>query len=628
MAAVGFCVGRVGAQSTVFTYQGQLIQAGAPAEGNFDLRFRLFASATNGTPLTAAVTNAPVAVVNGLFVTTLDFGGALFDGRNLWLEIGVRPFGDTNAHTVLSPRQPLTAMPYALRAREAGLAGAATNLLALLPATNLTGTIPDARLSANVPLQSGGANFVGPVSAPLFTGGGAGLTNLAATNLTGTIPDARLSANVALLNSNAPFAGHVSAAQFIGNGSGLTNVPGALFWTTVPGNLVTAFPNTGYLATNDVTPLTVTLPASPTRIGDTYRVAAVGSAGWIIAQNAGQSILTANLTPHLGTGWTPRDSARAWQAVATSATGQRLVAAVNGGLIYTSTDAGATWTPRSASGSRAWAAVASSADGSKLVGVVNGGFIYTSTDSGASWGQRHVSRAWRAVASSADGNRLVAAVNGEFLHVSANGGVSWTAVLTDAGRSWTGVASSSDGLRLAACVNNGYIHTSSNAGSSWQVRMNSGSRPWSALACSADGQRLAAAETGGQIYLSPDGGASWYAAPPFALVNWTALACSDDGAKLLAAHSSGELYVSTDAGQTWSQRTSLNKNWTAAAVSADGSKMVAVANGDFIYTASATTTTPGTAGYLRGAAQSAITLIYVGNNQFLPLDHLGPILVY
>jgi len=41
-----------------------------------------------------------------------------------------------------------------------------------------------------------------------------------------------------------------------------------------------------------------------------------------------------------------------------------------------------------------WQSVASSSDGTKLVAVVNGGFIYTSTDSGVNWTQRDSSRNW------------------------------------------------------------------------------------------------------------------------------------------------------------------------------------------------------------------------------------------
>ena len=76
-------------------------------------------------------------------------------------------------------------------------------------------------------------------------------------------------------------------------------------------------------------------------------------------------------------GGVPRDSARNWVAAASSADGTKLVAAVDGGRIYTSTDSGATWISQESD--RAWYAVASSADGTKLVaGVGLGGRIYTS----------------------------------------------------------------------------------------------------------------------------------------------------------------------------------------------------------------------------------------------------------
>jgi len=87
---------------------------------------------------------------------------------------------------------------------------------------------------------------------------------------------------------------------------------------------------------------------------------------------------------------------------------------VNG--VFTSTNAGATWTKRSVSGS--FASVASSVDGSKLV-VVGGSGIYVSTDSGASWTQREQPKSWISVASSADSRKLVAVVNGGQIYTSA-----------------------------------------------------------------------------------------------------------------------------------------------------------------------------------------------------------------
>jgi hypothetical protein len=65
-----------------------------------------------------------VAVTNGLFAVTLDFGNQ-FPGADRWLEIAVRTNGVGNFAT-LTPRQPLTPTPYAIRAASAGTATTAT----------------------------------------------------------------------------------------------------------------------------------------------------------------------------------------------------------------------------------------------------------------------------------------------------------------------------------------------------------------------------------------------------------------------------------------------------------------------------------------------------------------------
>jgi len=51
-----------------------------------------------------------------VLTTELDFGIGPFAGDQLWLEISVRDGVDTGSFTGLSPRQKLTATPYALHA--------------------------------------------------------------------------------------------------------------------------------------------------------------------------------------------------------------------------------------------------------------------------------------------------------------------------------------------------------------------------------------------------------------------------------------------------------------------------------------------------------------------------------
>lgn len=107
------------AQTTAFTYQGKLTDAGNPANGNYDLQFKLFDALSSGTQQGVTLVRTPVAASAGVFTVTLDFGANVFNGADRFLEIGVRPAGSANAYTVLSPRQPLTPTPYAIRSMNA-----------------------------------------------------------------------------------------------------------------------------------------------------------------------------------------------------------------------------------------------------------------------------------------------------------------------------------------------------------------------------------------------------------------------------------------------------------------------------------------------------------------------------
>jgi hypothetical protein len=127
------------AQGTVFTYQGRLSQNGVPLTGTAEIAPTLWDAASGGNPV---ATNNPatllVAVSNGLFSASLDFGSAPFAaGAARWLQLGVRT--TMGPFTILSPLQPLTATPYAITAGYVTTAVTATSFSGPL-AGDVTGT--------------------------------------------------------------------------------------------------------------------------------------------------------------------------------------------------------------------------------------------------------------------------------------------------------------------------------------------------------------------------------------------------------------------------------------------------------------------------------------------------------
>ncbi len=101
------------AVGTAFTYQGRLLISGAPANGPYDLQFRVMDAAAGGGQLGSTVVVDNAAVSDGRFTVQLNVGLNVFGGGARWLEISVRP-GAGGAYTLLSPRQELKPAPYAL----------------------------------------------------------------------------------------------------------------------------------------------------------------------------------------------------------------------------------------------------------------------------------------------------------------------------------------------------------------------------------------------------------------------------------------------------------------------------------------------------------------------------------
>jgi hypothetical protein len=156
-----------------------------------------------------------------------------------------------------------------------------------------------------------------------------------------------------------------------------------------------------------------------------------------------------------------------WRCVTSDSTGKKLVAAALD--VWTSTNGGLTWSNRTASSpahvgrfsasGQPWAGVASDSTGDHLVAVVGDGEpgdIWTSSDAGVTWTDQTASelpknQLWLAVACDSTGMNLVATRYlgpDSDIWTSTNGGMTWTEQAD--GPVWRAVASSSTGTRFFA----------------------------------------------------------------------------------------------------------------------------------------------------------------------------------
>ena len=156
-----------------FTYQGQLMEAGVPANGTYDMVFQLADSASGGFALAVDSVNN-VAVTDGVFTVEIDFPSSLMNSSSRWIAITVEG-------TPLTPRVRMRETPRALNAVRANSAGTIdtplnisdSSLTAIINSANtstgqnasgligrITSTSPGG-LSAGVRGENNGTGFAG-----------------------------------------------------------------------------------------------------------------------------------------------------------------------------------------------------------------------------------------------------------------------------------------------------------------------------------------------------------------------------------------------------------------------------------------------------------------------------------
>lgn len=321
---------------------------------------------------------------------------------------------------------------------------------------------------------------------------------------------------------------------------------------------------------------------------------------------------------------------RNWQAVATSADGQKLIASdvYNGVVgIYKSVNSGSTWTQvASIEGINSWSLMRSSANGDRLVafgGTSYGyGYVFISTDSGETWQQQQVDgtdtaiRWGEALSMSQDGLTIITASQNQF-YGTQDGGTTWEEFILPATRNPIGGAAVSDNGTYIAVVayttntedwsTSYYLEISDDNGASWSESPIANISEPTDIFISNDGNTVvisATTDSQKSILRSTNSGATWeYVSLPGSTHEWGSDLISIANGTLFginAALYDAELdsyvrsfYVSNDYGQTWTpQFSNLPYELSHLAFANEGTVVYIVATDGYIYKSSSSDETP------------------------------------
>lgn len=290
--------------------------------------------------------------------------------------------------------------------------------------------------------------------------------------------------------------------------------------------------------------------------------------GWMQAVGVGQAARSGHRKDMAGTTFQVYDSL---SAIASDSTGRNLVAASS--FLYTSKDFGRHWSAGDAPEHFvAWVAVASSSTGQYLVATNSQGQIYRSADFGVHWMLSYQSQrmgsSWAGVAVDSTGRYMTYAlttIGGTFsglMVVSADYGATWSETNADPTLSWRAVASDASGSNLIAGVHGGGIFYSTDRGQNWS-KSDAPDRYWVAMTSDAVGQFLAAVaephsnktHTFPTVYTSWDQGHTWTGSSITAEARAIASDSTGRNMTLVFYESAFAVQRSTDFGATFTPQT-------------------------------------------------------------------------
>jgi len=276
--------------------------------------------------------------------------------------------------------------------------------------------------------------------------------------------------------------------------------------------------------------------------------------------------------------------------------GNILIAEVNAGRLYTSSDGGANWTERQPAGNvnQNWHHTALSSDGSIMYACVYNGRIYKSVDYGVNWvdiqATGNVNKLWDIVSCSDDGTIVLAGTWGQRLYRSIDSGATFVETQPDGNvnAGWHCQAVSSDGSVMyvgktreyPSLVFTGRLWVSSDYGATWTETQPAGdvSYSYNTIAISANGSSCVTG-VNNRLYMTEDYGANWSEIQPAGDIDGTysGISLSDDGNVIFINRSGLRAHISRDGGATWNEVQPLgdiDNAWSLNDMDASGTNFI------------------------------------------------------
>jgi len=217
-----------------------------------------------------------------------------------------------------------------------------------------------------------------------------------------------------------------------------------------------------------------------------------------------------------------------WNVCAMDGTGKFMLAGINSGSLYLSTNSGTDWLTISGAANSfglptdasAWSTCAISTNAIYMLASINSGSLYLSSNSGTNWltiggvansfGLPTVASAWSTVSINSTGTYMIAGINSGSLFLSTNLGNNWSTIsgvsntfgLPTSASAWTCSRINSSGTIIFVGVNLGLLYYSVDNGNTWKSTgpFSATTGKWQTIGMNTSGRAVTAVEYGGYVY--------------------------------------------------------------------------------------------------------------------------------